>query len=266
MLAAMSLSSAAIGTPLDWQAALGLVSNVRTINKFGRSPTISTADTAGTSFVDVWLGGGKYTGQPDAADTLDVYSSSPDDTGAAGQGARSLSLSGLDANYDPIEETVTMQGTTVSTTTQEFLVMNRAKVLVSGSNQSNVGTITVEQSGDPSVVYATIAPGLAQTQIAAWTTPRDRTSLITGVAIEMARLNGSSGSATVSLRQRDFGSGTYRAISDFEITNSLTPQSLSLPIRIPPKTDLVCRVDSVSDNQTTVCARFDIVEFTDVGA
>ena len=82
---------------------------------------------------------GAYTFQSTAAQ-LDITSTSAADT-AAGTGARTLFLEGLDVNRDQITEIVTLNGLTIVTTTASFLAINNVKVVTAGSGDQNAGTI-----------------------------------------------------------------------------------------------------------------------------
>ena len=97
---------------------------------------------------DVWPYNGNHTWLT-AASTLSVVSSSANDT-AAGTGARTFTLIGLDANYAVIVETVTLNGVTPVTTTNSFLRLLRGYCATggtyAGTNQGNI-TITATTGG-----------------------------------------------------------------------------------------------------------------------
>lgn len=101
--------------------------------KFGEN------DSTGTSWEDT----APFAWTPlTSADTLDISSNNTNDT-SAGTGARTIKIIGLDGNYNEIEEIVTMNGTTTVTTTKSFIVVHRAYTITSGSNETNIGTITI---------------------------------------------------------------------------------------------------------------------------
>jgi len=104
-------------------------------------------DLDSSGFETVWTLGGVYV-FPDNAEVLDVSSDNIlDDFGNTG--ATAILLTGLDENYDVINEVVIMDGTNVKTTTKEFLRMNRAIVATAGSTKTNQGNITIQnQTGD----------------------------------------------------------------------------------------------------------------------
>lgn len=92
-----------------------------------------------------------------AADTLQIASSAAADT-SAGDGARQITISGLDANWNKISELVSLSGNTPVVTIQEFLRINLIQVEEVGSDGRNRGDIYVSDSGD------TFSVGVSVTQ------------------------------------------------------------------------------------------------------
>lgn len=109
-------------------------------SKYGANPSVST------SFEDIWYAGGVLTWLTAAA-TIEAISDSANDA-AAGTGARTIKIEGLDANWDEITETITMNGTSATTATSaSFIRVNKAYVVTTGTyGGSNVGNITVRVS------------------------------------------------------------------------------------------------------------------------
>lgn len=92
---------------------------------------------------------------PSAA-ILQIASTNINDTGA-GTGARQLSITGLDNNWDIISETITLNGQSPVLTTTQFLRVNLLFVVEVGSFGGNQGDIFVS-SGD------TFTNGIPNTQ------------------------------------------------------------------------------------------------------
>lgn len=111
----------------------------------GRNISVST------SLVDIEMSGSSFT-WPTVAATLEAISDDIADD-AAGAGARKIIVKGLDANFDLIEEEITMNGTSPSVaTTAVFIRVNDVEVTETGtygstSGGSNTGNITVRISG-----------------------------------------------------------------------------------------------------------------------
>ncbi len=117
-----------------------------TMSARGRNGDVDTGSPE-----SIWSPGGIYL-FPTVASTLEAISDSANDT-AVGSGARTIRISGLDANFDYIEEDVTMNGTTVTTpTSQSFIRVNTVFVLDAGTYSQpdaggNEGTIDIQISG-----------------------------------------------------------------------------------------------------------------------
>lgn len=155
------------------------------VRKFGRSGVLS-ANTE----EDVWESGGAKT-LLTSAQTLDVVSTSASDT-LAGTGARFVQIGGLDADYNLISEVVQMNGTSAVTTSTEFLRVNRARVVTSGSSTFNVGVISIT-STDTADNQGTIPTQESITQQSHFTVPNGYTAFTTGTVFSVYRSSGGSG-------------------------------------------------------------------------
>jgi len=86
---------------------------------------------------------------PTVAVTLGVSSSSTNDAGPSGTGARKIRVYGLDVNYKPIYEDFTLNGQNKVVGTQYFFrVQPRIDILEAGSGGVNAGDIYVYDSSD----------------------------------------------------------------------------------------------------------------------
>jgi len=164
-------------------------------------------------------GGGIYT-FPSDADTLTVSSSSASDTMA-------VLIQGLDANYKPINDVITLEGTSDVETTEEFLRVNNA-VILSGTN---VGNISIEHGSDL-VAYLEVAYGVQQAII--YTVPADHSLYVKQVVFH---------SGTANFNQYIFSractrSSTGRELHFWESTWQTDMKfDLHIPFRVPEKTD-----------------------------
>lgn len=225
------------------------------VDKFGRNGEINT----GSAPEDVWEGGGLYTGQPDhaaAAQPLAVASDDPADIDA-GVGARTVRLYGLDENWAQQSEDVTLNGTAPVVTDGSWRRMFRVEVLTAGTSGGNVGTVTVSYV-KTGVVFAVVAPGKNQTQVAAYTVPAGFSGEVINFSAQMARASGADGSAEITVRRRREG-GVYNTIRNYELTQASTTPPRGNPIPLDPLDDLLVRVESVSDSGTIVTAEFDVI-------
>lgn len=233
----------------EYNAALGR-EGLSAINKFGFQAAIGTASIA------VWDRAIAYN-YIAAATVLKVSSSSTaDDAGSTG--ATTVTLSGLDANYDAVSETVTMDGQTTVTTTQTFLRIFRMVVDTAGSGGVNAGTIFAytgaQASGTPStatLIYAQITIGANQTLMAVYTVPANCTALMTDLTVS----GDASQTITAELVARPLG-GVFNIKEKFLLNNGVTHIQHVVPKSFAAKTDLELRA-KVSASTTDIAAMFD---------
>lgn len=86
-----------------------------------------------------------------SAETMEIASTSTNDTNSAGTGARQVLIKGLDENFDEILETVNLNGTTDVTTVNSYLRVLSLEVTDSGSQNFNDGDITATATTTASV-------------------------------------------------------------------------------------------------------------------
>ena len=129
-----SISRFGLTEPFDLQVARGQITMHQSFCQFG----INTA--VGTSNETVWIGSNTYT-FPSSASVLKISSSSADDASPSGTGARTVQIQGLNASYEPVVETVALNGQTAVNTTNSYLRVNKMIVLTAGSGGTSVGNI-----------------------------------------------------------------------------------------------------------------------------
>lgn len=97
------------------------------IEKFGRNQDVDSSANE-----TVWAAGGLYTFASGAED-LEILSDDANDT-AAGTGARTVRIVGLDANYNEFIDTYTLNGTTaVAMNQRQYLRVHRCVVVSAGT-------------------------------------------------------------------------------------------------------------------------------------
>lgn len=107
------------------------------INLVGYNPSVSTTASP------IWSGGATGYVQLTAGAALEVVSASANDA-AAGTGARTVRVDGVDSTYTPFSEIVTLNGVTpVALTNTSVIAVNRTTVLTTGSGLVNAGKIDV---------------------------------------------------------------------------------------------------------------------------
>lgn len=158
------------------QVALGLVPGATIERVFGEA-------TLGTTYTPLSTTLTYQT--PTAATNLEIVSSSASDA-AAGIGAQTVTIVGIDANWLEISQTVTMNGITAVAIPTALLRVTKIFVATSGSyanmtTASHVGTITVRTAG-AGVSWGLIetATGWAagQSAIGCYTVPSGKTAYL----------------------------------------------------------------------------------------
>lgn len=233
--------------------AAGDVDGYSNIHKFGRNPSIGGAPET------VWQNGGIYS-YLSAASTL--YVSADDDTNdnPTGTGARTVTVQGLDANFNVVEETLSVNNTAGSV---QFLRVFRAFVLSAGSLTTNDDIITVSTgAGGTGTVLATIGIigtgttfGLGQTQLALYTIPAGKTGYLTNWQVGGGTYNDSI-TATLLARELD-GDAPFRSRDIMDVPGGFHTRNYAVPYRFPEKTDIEVR--AIASTGSIVSSSFDII-------
>lgn len=128
--------------------ALGSYAGVRKILLRGRNASITT------SAETIYRSSNAYS-RLSSAVAMEVVSSSADDA-AAGTGARTVVVVGLDSNYEEVTQTATMNGATPVALSTNLLAVNDFYVATAGSGGVNAGTCQV-RTVSGSTVQSTLA-------------------------------------------------------------------------------------------------------------
>lgn len=124
-------------TDFHTETALNRRQGAETWNKFGYNDDI---DTASAEVIAEFGGTFQYL---TSGETIDIVSSSANDTNSAGTGARQLIIWGVDENWEYQLEVVNLNGTTTVTTTSQWIGINRVSIFLAGSGAKNDGVITI---------------------------------------------------------------------------------------------------------------------------
>ena len=235
----------------------GMVLKTDFIHKFGRNPNIGGIPET------IWQQGGLYT-YLTSPSTVFVSSDDADDN-PTGNGARTVTIQGLDANYNQIEATQPVNNL-VGTT--EFLRVFRAFVATAGSTGTNEGDVRVSTAaGGGGTVLADIGLigtgttyGLGQTMLALYTVPAHCTGYLTRWNVGVGTYN-SSVTASLFTRQVEGVVGAFRTRDIMDVPGGFHTRDYEIPIRLPPKTDVEIR--AIGSAGSKVSSSFDIVLVTD---
>jgi hypothetical protein len=148
--------------------ARGHYSNVEAVNLFGFNETI------GTDYETIANDGGGIEPVPSSAVQMDLVSTAAD--------TMAVYIKGLDADYNVLEEIITLTGTTPVTTTSSFLRINTAQIM----SGTNAGNISISNGGTE---YAYIGAGIGVTQSLSYTVPANSKLYINSVSFTSGTVN-----------------------------------------------------------------------------
>jgi hypothetical protein len=228
--------------PFELQVSRGQIQGHRNVTVFGFNPDVDTAQ------VSVWPLPSLIT-FPAAAIQMTVSSTSANDT-AAGTGARTVVVQGLDANYNEVTETVTLNGQTAVTMTASLLRVNYAYVRTAGSSNSAegdiyIGTGTVT-SGVPATAYDIIKFDYNNTTTGSYTIPAGYTGYVSQGLFSSGQAGGSN---QVQGRLLSRGTNNIRMTAALTtINNGVANYVFEYPLAIPEKTTLEATAVGSSNN------------------
>ena len=143
--------------PFDLQVARSQILGHSIVSLFGYQSSVTT------TAIPIWENATTYTYITTASTLTLVSTSASDDTSAK------ILISGLDSSFNPISETLAMNGVTGVTTVNSYFRVNSLLMVSPGTSQNtNVGTITLKQSSN---IVAQINAGIGKSQSTIYTVP-----------------------------------------------------------------------------------------------
>ena len=228
----------AVQEPYDLQVSKGQVAGATPLYKFGLNSDIDGTEET------IWEQGGNVP-WPTAAFTAYIVSDEAADNGTSTTGAQTVTVQGLDADYNIKSVSVTLNGTTEVAISGTWIRINRAFVTLSGTGGTAAGTIHIQSSGG-GVVYANLSNG-NQTQMAVYTVPAGHTLYLDDINFTAA-MSLANKSATVKLVAREFGSNTFRTRFINVMQSSQHIDRFEYPFVFPEETDIESRAFTTSTN------------------
>ena len=250
-----SISQIGTSEPFELQVSRGQIPGHDFVHKFGYNPTIGVTDET------IWSQGGVYV-YPTTASTMYISSSSTADT-AAGTGARTVTVSGLDADFNPINVTVSLNGQVgvQLNGALNWYRVNRIIVNTAGSGGANagvlyVGTEATPTGGVPTNKYATVAIGDNQTLMCIWTVPLGYTAYLHQKDVSASSSAGKFAIFSLVSRPKD---GVFNVKDRVLLANNSTAISYWNPISFSECTDIEVRAAADSAGGTiTASATLDL--------
>ncbi len=221
-----------VNDDLGLNIARGLVKGVSGLSISGYSSAV------GGTFVPLWEINGAYTYFPSAQVVL-VWSDSASDTNV------SILISGLDANYDIITETVVLtNGTTGVLSTKQFLRINNLSTV---GSVNAIGTIRAGSS-DKTITLAGIVDGNGRSQMSIFTVPNGYTFYLSQVNL----YTNSNGSQYVNYRSyTQQPSGLTTKVLQFPLTTQYNSIKI-VPRPYASKTDVQWQCNSTGTSQVGI--------------
>jgi len=216
-----SITREARTEPFDLQVARGQISGHSTISIFGYQPSV------GTSSIAIWENASAYT-FPSSASTMTVASGSATDNGAT------VLVVGLDANWNQIQETVTI-ATGGTTTVNSYLRINNLFLTAPASGQTtNVGQITIKVS---TTTYGQINVGIGKSQNAWYSVPANYEFYLDQVEINTSNSYTSSVIITYNVQATNNVTGVTLSVLQQPFVSIFTITRPN-PFKYTQKTDL----------------------------
>ncbi len=258
--------SGTAGSPEEFffQISKGTVPGHSYFHQFGKA-------NVGTTLVPV-ASSLKYP-TPTAATTLEVVSSDADDT-SAGAGARTVTIQGLDGNWDEITQTVAMNGLTPVPFPIDMLRVYRWWVATSGvyatsALGSHQGTITIQTSPGAVLWFnGTVDPyPKGQSEIGGYTVPDGYTAY---VFLHNISVDSTKAVDIIFVRRLDADTiaapfTPMRAITEYvAVSGSLTPETGMIPVNgaFTARTDLLW-LGKVASGTASISILYDILLVAD---
>jgi hypothetical protein len=229
----------------------GVWNGITSINKFGRNTAC-----AGGATEEIWDGSAVYV-YPATALMTHVSQT----TNQAAMVGDDIEVQGLDANWEPVTQTVTLNGTDTTTAVALATPLIRAfrmRVLANTTIDSTIRLHNAAESQD----YAVISVGKNQTQMAIYTVPNNQTAYITQYyATHNPRTGANATSLDIELWAQDNQNGYAPQLKhmfglplDGHFNHKFGPY-----VRLGERTDIFLTCAAVGVAASDISAGFDII-------
>lgn len=217
------------GKPWNLQVAQGSISGITGLSISGYGPSI------GTTFQPAWEGG-TYTFL-NTAQSLRCWSDSASDTNV------SVLISGLDSNYAPLVETVTLtNGTTGVLTSNNFLRVNNLSLTRTPQNVGQIHVGTSDKTNTLALISALNEGSAGRSQMTVYTVPAGYTFYLT----QSNFYTNQTGSQTALYRSwTQKQGGVVNVVLTFPMQQQYNSVKV-VPRAYPEKTDIQWQVASSS--------------------
>ncbi len=251
--------------PTSWgqfDIARGLVGDMFSVRRSGVNLDVGTG-----AYEDVWYNGGAYNWLT-TADNLRIAAGGDPNDDAAGTGARSVTITYLNSNWDIVTETLATAGASASgQTSQTAIRLLFCKCDVGVYTGTNAGDIVIETVGGLTV--GNIRAGNNITQLSMYTIPAGHTGYVQRFSVEVQ----ANKSAEVRFRRREGAdivaapfTGSDALHVSLDATSEFEHVFFAYP-KVPEKTDIwFDAIASSAGGSTAVNVSYDLVVVKGDGA
>jgi len=229
--------------PFYLEVAQGLIPGYSFNHKFGAVPSMGSGATGSIWDIDDTI-------YPwDALGSGSIVNIERND---AGDNGITVTVQGLDENYDFASEDIVITGAD-QTGSQLFTRVNRA--FITGAT-TNIADIDIEAGAAGGTTVARISAGYGQTMMAVYTIPAGKTAYI----LHVTATGSSDTDAEGRMMVRYFGTSAFRIGHAFELQlrGGQYDYTFQTPIPVPEKTDIDVRATMRSNNKR-ITAAFDVL-------
>ena len=233
-------SIARMGTvePFDLQVSRGQISGHSTLSLFGYQSAV------GNTKIPVWENATAYTYITSASTLTLVSTSASDDTSAT------ILISGLDSSFNPISETLALNGTSGVTTVNSYFRVNSLLMTSPGTSQTtNAGVITLKQSSN---IVAQINTGVGKSQSTIYTVPAGYSFYLDLAEVNTSNSYTSANIVTYSVQAINNVTGVKLAVLQQPFVSIYLANRASAPFLYSEKTDIQFQL--VTSTSTTIAA------------
>ena len=253
-----SISQVGTHEPFELQVARGQIPGHSIIHVFGYNPDVDTVEET------IWPIDG-ILGHPASPAIMTISSTSANDT-AAGTGARTVQVLGVNGTGGLVSEIVVLNGQTPVSTTHAYDAIERLVVLSVGSGGANAGLIYAGTgavtAGVPAVPYSAIGVGENVSIVGHWTCPAGVTGYLVRGSISVGPTAGNQFVlGRLKLRGTD---DIVRTAAKVSIQSGTAEFDFTYPVKINAG-ECVTATAQNSGSNAAVSSYFQIVQIQEKG-
>ncbi len=242
----------------NYMKELGISAGILSLIGMGKFPGLIPVRLSGinadvdTTDEGIWEKGGAFTWLS-AAEKLQVKSSDGKDT-SDGVGARTIEITGLDADYAIQTETVIMSGAAAKETANTYLRFLGAEVKTVGTELDNAGNITINDNADTNTI-GYIPAGYNKSSGVYFTVPVGKTLYVCSLNMSESNIK----IANFAIIYKKFGSPLTKSII-CSIENNTSNIFVEFPYKIEEKSDVYVVAASPDSDAYASCILFGFYE------